>query len=146
MLMVLSLTFSLSSCLSYAIDNFSGKYRNTFEKDATRESIRKDIGEPSYSYDKRLGGLSRRYIDGMEGVVSYDEFRVKGKIHHDGDGYFRFLTAFYTLGISELVVVPATVVHVINASDEKHVIYVYYDADGKYVNHAIYRPEQVTED
>ncbi len=124
------LVFCLFStgCASFIDSSFGTSYYGFFDTAKTRESVRAKLGEPKECVVK------------VESDVTYyvDVFEVTGKIKRKTDGAPQLLWAVYTLGLSELVLIPATVASNISKLSKVNRLLVYYDETGNYRMHKLF--------
>jgi hypothetical protein len=122
-------------CISSAIDRKSAKYRDMFQRNTTREMFRAKLGNPVQSWE--MGSTNKpAYLD--EAAHAYDVFAVRGKIAKPGDGSAQATVNAVSLGSSEVICIPITIVSAMNASNQQHTLVVYYDSTNHYERHELY--------
>jgi hypothetical protein len=124
-----------TGCVSSAIDHYSGKYRGMFKDSTTREMFRAKLGPPIRSWEK--GSRARAEYD-VATDYAYDAFAVRGKIAKPGDGSGQATVNAVTLGTSEVIMVPLTIISVLGMSAERHTLVVFYDRKLHYNRHQLY--------
>lgn len=128
---------TLGGCAAATIDQSTGKYKGVFYEPAPRDEIRAALGEPSEVYE--FNGKKRVAASySIAEFDSYDVFDVKGKIYKNGAGNRAAMESAATLGFSELIFVPITLVKWARESFKKHKIVVYYDENKHYIVHQIF--------
>lgn len=130
--------FLLSGCVSAAIDQNTGKYEGVFYEPASKEEIRDAIGkEPIESYVySRSNKVAANYNIGE--FHSYDVYAIRGKIHKPGAGNRQAAESAATLGLSEIIYIPVTLVELAIEPFKKRTLVVFYDKTDTYIAHQLF--------
>jgi hypothetical protein len=134
-LFVACLCVVAAGCVSSAIDRSSSKYRDIFLTATTRDMFRAKLGAPVQSWE--VGSTNLAAYD-VTNAYAYDAFAVRGKIAKPGDGSGQATVNAISLGTSEVIMVPLTIVGVIDQSMQRHTLVVFYDATFHYQRHELY--------
>jgi hypothetical protein len=124
-----------AGCVSSAIDHYSGKYRNMFVANTTRDEFRAKLGTPVKTWTFGSTNLAEY---GVSGIFTYDVFAVRGKISKPGDGSAQATVNAVSLGTSEAIMIPLTIVGTISQSTQRHTLVVFYDTTLHYSRHELY--------
>ncbi len=151
LLLSLALITLLSGCISASMDYRTGKYKGVLYDPATQEDIRKAIGEPTETFERRSKNkrdkIAPRYS--VSEFNAYDVFAIKGKIHKPGAGNKQSIQSAATLGLSEIYYIPATLVKLAIEPFKKRTLVVFYNKDNTYVAHQLFdkngRRESISE-
>lgn len=133
----------LTGCVSSVIDRQSSKYRDLFQASTTRTMFRDKLGAPIQSW--QVGSTNFASYDDKV-AYAYDAFAVRGKIAKPGDGSGQATVNAISLGTSEVIMIPVTVIGAIGASSQEHTLVVYYDSTMHYYRHALYDKSGKQED
>ena len=140
---VLLLCVFAAGCVSSAIDHYTGKYRNMFEAGTTRDMFRAKLGTPIQSWE--IGSTNLAEYD-VTNVCAYDAFAVRGKIAKPGDGSAQATVNAVSLGTSEAIMIPVTLIGAIGKSTQQHTLVVFYDRTMHYQRHELYDKNGKQED
>jgi hypothetical protein len=124
-----------TGCISTAIDRSSSKYRNMFAASTTRDMFRTKLGVPVQNWES---GSTNRSEYNVTNSYAYDAFAVRGKIAKPGDGAAQAMINAISLGTSEAIAIPITVINTIEASGQRHTLVVFYDTALHYKRHELY--------
>jgi hypothetical protein len=133
------LVVTLSGCISTWIEGNSGRLKNTFTQNTTKENIRLDIGEPlsTFFLDKSQKTPEFKYPK----FKSYDVFDVYGRIHQPSN-IEPTKGGLLTLVLEEIVAIPVSIIDVsVNYAFESSKLIVFYDSSDKYLGHEIYNQQ-----
>ena len=133
--LIASICILLTGCVSSVIDRQSSKYRDMFQASTTRQMFRAKLGTPIQSWQVGSTNVAE-YADKV--AYSYDAFAVRGKIAKPGDGSAQATVNAISLGTSEVIMIPVTIIGSIGASSQEHTLVVYYDSTMHYFRHELY--------
>jgi hypothetical protein len=134
-IIILWLCATSIGCVSSAIDRYTSRHRKLFEPTSTREMFRAKFGAPIKSWQMRSTNTAKLKA---QSVCAYDVFLVKGKLAKKGDGSAQATANALTLGTSEAITIPLTIVSSISESTKEQILVVYYDSSMNYKRHEVY--------
>lgn len=134
LLVILSL-FAQCSCVSTLLERSTNRHRSILAEESSQAEIRKAIGPPSETWQK-TSGESPLYQSA--GAYAYDAFLVRGRVARPGDGAAQATVNAVTLGTSEAITLPLTLVGVATKPFTTQKLIVFYDRDLLYKTHQIF--------